>query len=44
MFGISMGKSHNHIVVAEGIETQAQWNYLQAHACGQGQGFLFTVR
>jgi EAL domain-containing protein (putative c-di-GMP-specific phosphodiesterase class I) len=39
---ISMGKSLNHVVVAEGIETQEQWNYLQTHACGQGQGYLFS--
>jgi diguanylate cyclase len=39
---ISMGKSLKHVVVAEGIETQEQWTYLQTQACGEGQGFLFS--
>jgi EAL domain-containing protein (putative c-di-GMP-specific phosphodiesterase class I) len=28
-------------VLAEGVETQAQLDYLRAHACDQAQGFLF---
>jgi diguanylate cyclase len=39
---ISMGKSLNHVVVAEGIETQEQRAYLQAHHCQEGQGYLFS--
>jgi diguanylate cyclase (GGDEF)-like protein len=39
---ISMGKSLNHLVVAEGIETNEQMNYLQAHRCEEGQGYLFS--
>jgi diguanylate cyclase (GGDEF)-like protein len=39
---ISMGKSLNHLVVAEGIETNEQMTYLQAHRCEEGQGYLFS--
>jgi diguanylate cyclase (GGDEF)-like protein len=39
---ISMGKSLKHVVVAEGIETQEQRAYLQAHHCQEGQGYLFS--
>jgi diguanylate cyclase (GGDEF)-like protein len=39
---ISMGKSLNHLVVAEGIETNEQMSYLQAHRCEEGQGYLFS--
>jgi diguanylate cyclase len=39
---ISMGKSLKHVVVAEGVETQDQRIYLQAHNCEQGQGYLFS--
>lgn len=39
---INMGQSLKHIVVAEGIETQAQKRYLQTLRCVEGQGFLFS--
>ena len=39
---INMGKSLNHVVVAEGIETPEQRVYLQTLHCGQGQGYLFS--
>ena len=39
---ISMGKSLGHRVVAEGIETAAQLAFLQAHECGEGQGYYFS--
>lgn len=39
---ISMGKSLKHLVVAEGIETQEQREYLQAQCCAEGQGYLFS--
>jgi diguanylate cyclase (GGDEF)-like protein/PAS domain S-box-containing protein len=39
---INMGKSLKHVVVAEGIETQLQRAYLQAHQCAEGQGYLFS--
>ena len=39
---INMGKSLKHVVVAEGIETQLQRAYLQAHRCAEGQGYFFS--
>ena len=29
-------------VVAEGVETEAQWSFLKLNACDQMQGFLFS--
>jgi diguanylate cyclase (GGDEF)-like protein/PAS domain S-box-containing protein len=39
---ISLGKSLHMQVVAEGVETRAQLEFLQAHGCPVGQGFLFS--
>jgi len=39
---IDMGKSLKQRVIAEGIETQEQLAFLQAHRCGEGQGYLFS--
>jgi EAL domain-containing protein (putative c-di-GMP-specific phosphodiesterase class I) len=39
---ISMGKSLNHRVVAEGVETGDQLAFLQARQCGEGQGYYFS--
>ncbi len=39
---ISMGRSLHMRVVAEGIETQAQLEFLQKHSCAFGQGYLFS--
>jgi predicted signal transduction protein with EAL and GGDEF domain len=39
---ISMGKSLQHVVVAEGIETQEQKSYLRSQFCAEGQGYLFS--
>ena len=39
---IAMGRSMKQCVVAEGIETAAQLAALQAHACGEGQGYYFS--
>jgi diguanylate cyclase (GGDEF)-like protein len=39
---ISMGRSLNQCVVAEGVETAEQLALLQTHRCGQGQGFYFS--
>ncbi|HSY07639.1 MAG TPA: EAL domain-containing protein [Steroidobacteraceae bacterium] len=39
---ISMGKSLHMRVVAEGIETQGQLEFLQKHSCPFGQGYLFS--
>jgi diguanylate cyclase (GGDEF)-like protein/PAS domain S-box-containing protein len=39
---INVGKGLKHLVVAEGIETQAQRSYLQSQSCQEGQGYLFS--
>jgi diguanylate cyclase (GGDEF)-like protein len=38
---IAMARSLGKTVVAEGVETQAQADYLRTAGCGQLQGFLF---
>jgi EAL domain-containing protein (putative c-di-GMP-specific phosphodiesterase class I) len=39
---ISMGKSLNHRVIAEGVESREQVAFLQARQCGEGQGYYFS--
>jgi diguanylate cyclase (GGDEF)-like protein/PAS domain S-box-containing protein len=39
---IDMGKNLKQRVIAEGIETQEQLAFLQAHHCVEGQGYLFS--
>jgi EAL domain-containing protein (putative c-di-GMP-specific phosphodiesterase class I) len=39
---IDMGKNLKQRVIAEGIETQEQLAFLQAHHCAEGQGYLFS--
>lgn len=39
---IAMGKSLNLTVIAEGVETQAQYDFLKENNCGQVQGYLFS--
>jgi diguanylate cyclase (GGDEF)-like protein len=39
---ISMGKALGLTVVAEGVETQQQDEFLREHACDELQGFLFS--
>jgi EAL domain-containing protein (putative c-di-GMP-specific phosphodiesterase class I) len=39
---ISIGKSLNQRVIAEGIETRAQLNFLQRHGCAEGQGYYLS--
>ena len=37
-----MAKSLELLIVAEGIETEEQLNYLKNLGCDLGQGFLFS--
>jgi diguanylate cyclase (GGDEF)-like protein len=39
---ISMGKSLNMLVVAEGVETREQLAFLKERSCPQGQGYYFS--
>jgi sensor c-di-GMP phosphodiesterase-like protein len=39
---IAMGNSLNLNIIAEGVETQAQYDFLRDNNCGQVQGFLFS--
>jgi len=39
---IDIGKSLKRRVVAEGVETRSQLDFLQRHACGEGQGYYFS--
>ena len=39
---IAMGKTLNMTVVAEGVETQGQIEFLREHACDECQGFYFS--
>jgi diguanylate cyclase (GGDEF)-like protein/PAS domain S-box-containing protein len=39
---IDMGKNLKQRVIAEGVETQEQLSFLQAHQCAEGQGYLFS--
>ena len=39
---ISMGRSLNLRVIAEGVETLRQLSFLRAHQCHEGQGFYFS--
>jgi EAL domain-containing protein (putative c-di-GMP-specific phosphodiesterase class I) len=39
---IAMGESLNYLVVAQGVETEEQRQYLQARGCMMGQGYLFS--
>ena len=39
---ISMGKSFKQRVIAEGVETREQRNFLQVQGCGEGQGYYFS--
>ena len=39
---INMGKTLSLTVVAEGVETQEQEDYLREHICDEMQGFYFS--
>jgi len=39
---IAMGKSLNMTLIAEGVETQEQADFLRTHACDQFQGYYFS--
>ena len=39
---IRMGQSLNLRVIAEGVETQAELEFLQSQHCDEGQGYYFS--
>jgi diguanylate cyclase (GGDEF)-like protein/PAS domain S-box-containing protein len=39
---IGMGRSLKHKVIAEGVETAGQLEFLRNRSCDEGQGFLFS--
>jgi diguanylate cyclase (GGDEF)-like protein/PAS domain S-box-containing protein len=39
---IGIGNSLRQRVIAEGVETREQLNFLQSHQCGEGQGYYFS--
>ncbi len=39
---INIGNSLNHRVIAEGVETHSQLEFLQRHGCGEAQGYYFS--
>ena len=39
---LALGESLGMPVLAEGIETEAQWQFLAREGCAKGQGYLFA--
>ncbi len=39
---LALGESLGIPVLAEGIETEAQWQFLAREGCAKGQGYLFA--
>ena len=39
---INIGRSLKQRVIAEGVETRAQLDFLQRHGCSEGQGYYFS--
>lgn len=39
---IAIGRSLNMLTVAEGVETEAQWEFLRSFGCDLGQGFVIA--